>query len=35
MNREHEFRGFDGTKWYYGDLEYNRKTGIARIHRKH
>jgi len=32
MNREHEFRGFDGTKWYYGDLEYNRKTGIARIH---
>jgi uncharacterized phage protein (TIGR01671 family) len=32
MNREHEFRGFDGTKWYYGDLEYNRKTCIARIH---
>jgi uncharacterized phage protein (TIGR01671 family) len=32
MNREIEFRGFDGTKWYYGDLEYNRKTGIARIH---
>ena len=32
MNREHEFRGFDGTKWYYGDLEYNRKTGVARIH---
>lgn len=26
------FRGFDGTKWYYGDLEYNRKTDIARIH---
>jgi uncharacterized phage protein (TIGR01671 family) len=32
MNREHEFRGFDGTKWYYGDLEYNRKTDVARIH---
>ena len=32
MNREIEFRGFDGTKWYYGDLEYNRKTDIARIH---
>ena len=32
MTREIEFRGFDGTKWYYGDLEYNRKTGVARIH---
>lgn len=32
MNREIEFRGFDGTKWYYGDLEYNRKTNFARIH---
>ena len=32
MNREHEFRGFDGTKWYYGDLEYNLKTDVARIH---
>lgn len=32
MNREIEFRGFDGTKWYYGDLEYNRKTDVARIH---
>ena len=30
--REIEFRGFDSTKWYYGDLEYNRKTGVARIH---
>jgi hypothetical protein len=32
MNREIEFRGFDGTEWYYGDLEYNRKTDVARIH---
>ena len=32
MNRQIEFRGFDGTKWYYGDLEYNRKTDVARIH---
>ena len=32
MTREIEFRGFDGTKWYYGDLEYNRKTDVARIH---
>ena len=32
MNREHEFRGFDGTKWYYGDLEYNRKYCVAKIH---
>jgi len=32
MNREIEFRGFDGTKWYYGDLEYNRKADVARIH---
>ena len=32
MNREIEFRGFDGTQWYYGDLEYNRKTGVVRIH---
>lgn len=26
------FRGFDSTEWYYGDLEYNRKTDVARIH---
>lgn len=32
MNREIEFRGFDGTKWHYGDLEYNKKTDVARIH---
>jgi uncharacterized phage protein (TIGR01671 family) len=32
MEREIEFRGFDGTKWYYGDLEYNRKNNVARIH---
>ena len=32
MNREIEFRGFDGTKWYYGDLEYNRKADVAMIH---
>ena len=32
MNREIEFRGFDGAKWYYGDLEYNKKTDVARIH---
>ena len=32
MNREIEFRGFDGTKWYYGDLEYNGKDDVARIH---
>ena len=32
MNREIEFRGFDGTKWYYGDLEYSRKTDVARVH---
>ena len=32
MNREIEFRGFDGIKWYYGDLEYNKKTDVARIH---
>ena len=32
MNREIEFRGFDGTKLYYGDLEYNRKNDIARIY---
>lgn len=32
MSREIEFRGFDGTKWYYGDLEYNKKTNVARIH---
>ena len=32
MTREIEFRGFDGTKWYYGDLEYNRKTAVAWIH---
>ena len=32
MDREIEFRGFDGTKWCYGDLEYNRKTDVARIH---
>lgn len=32
MNREIEFRGFNGTKWYYGDLEYNRKTDVVKIH---
>jgi uncharacterized phage protein (TIGR01671 family) len=32
MNREHEFRGFDGREWRYGDLEYNRKDDVARIH---
>lgn len=32
MNREIEFRGFDGTKWYYGDLKYNRKVDVAMIH---
>ena len=32
MNREHEFRGFDGKEWRYGDLEYNRKDDVARIH---
>lgn len=32
MDRKIEFRGFDGTQWYYGDLEYNRKTDVARIH---
>ncbi len=32
MNREIEYRGFDSTEWYYGDLEYNRKTDVARIH---
>jgi uncharacterized phage protein (TIGR01671 family) len=32
MNREIEFRGFDGTKWYYGDLKYNRKVNVAMIH---
>lgn len=32
MRRQIEFRGFDGTKWYYGDLEYNRKDDVARIH---
>ena len=32
MNREHEFRGFDSREWRYGDLEYNRKDDVARIH---
>lgn len=32
MNREIEFRGFDSREWRYGDLEYNRKTDVARIH---
>jgi uncharacterized phage protein (TIGR01671 family) len=32
MNREIEFRGFDGTKWYYGDLKYNIKVDVAMIH---
>lgn len=32
MNREIEFRGSDGTKWYYGDLKYNRKVDVAMIH---
>ena len=32
MNREIEFRGFDGIEWRYGDLEYNRKDDVARIH---
>jgi uncharacterized phage protein (TIGR01671 family) len=32
MNREIEFRGFDGREWRYGDLEYNRKDDVARIH---
>ena len=26
------FRGFDGREWRYGDLEYNRKDDVARIH---
>jgi uncharacterized phage protein (TIGR01671 family) len=32
MNREYEFRGFDSREWRYGDLEYNRKDDVARIH---
>jgi uncharacterized phage protein (TIGR01671 family) len=32
MNREIEFRGFDSREWRYGDLEYNRKDDVARIH---
>ena len=32
MTRGIEFRGFDGTKWYYGDLKYNRKVDVAVIH---
>lgn len=32
MNREIKFRGYDSTKWYYGDLEYNKKNDVARIH---
>lgn len=32
MTREIEFRGFDGIKWYYGDLKYNRKVDVAMIH---
>lgn len=32
MNREVEYRGFDSREWRYGDLEYNRKDDVARIH---
>ena len=32
MTREIEFRGFDSREWRYGDLEYNRKDDVARIH---
>lgn len=32
MNREIEYRGFDSREWRYGDLEYNRKDDVARIH---
>lgn len=32
MNREIEYRGFDGREWRYGDLEYNRKDDVALIH---
>lgn len=32
MERDIKFRGSDGDRWYYGDLEYCRKTDIARIH---
>ena len=32
MNREIEYRGFDSREWRYGDLEYNRKGDVARIH---
>lgn len=32
MNREIEFRGLNGTQWYYGDLEYRRKDDVALIH---
>lgn len=32
MNREIEYRGFDGREWRYGDLEYNRKDDVAQIH---
>ena len=32
MSRGIEFRGFDGTKWYYGDLKYNKNVDVAMIH---
>lgn len=33
MNRDIKFRGRQSeNEWYYGDLEYNRKKDIARIH---
>lgn len=34
MNRQILFRGkrLDNGEWVYGDLEYNRKKNIARIH---
>lgn len=33
MNREIEYRGFDGREWLYGDLEYSRKDkDVVRIH---
>ena len=30
--REIKFRGKSGNQWYYGDLEYNQRTLVARIH---
>lgn len=33
MNREIKFRGRQSyNEWFYGDLEYNRKKDVARIH---